>query len=132
VLIVDDERVLADVIQKTLLALGYAAEFVLEPASALALVRAKPGHFALVITDQTMPGITGLSLSTQIHRTMPVLPIILMTGFSASVTPERVNAAGVYQVLLKPTTVRALGEAVHAAILGKPPSDAGSSHPFRR
>ena len=109
VLVVDDEKILAVVIQKALSALGYNAEYVLEPATALAMVRASPGHFALVITDQTMPAITGLSLSTQIHRTMPVLPIILMTGFSAAVTPERVEAAGVHQVLLKPTSVRATG-----------------------
>jgi CheY-like chemotaxis protein len=132
VLVVDDEKILAVVIQKALLSLGYAAEYVLEPAAALTMVRASPTHFALIVTDQTMPGITGLSLATQIHRTMPVLPIILMTGFSASVTPERVDAAGVRQVLLKPTSVRALGEAVHAAILGKPPSTLGSAHPYRR
>ena len=116
ILIVDDEEPLAQLGEKMLLALGYAPEFTTVPAQALARVRADPQRFALVLTDQTMPGMSGLLLATQLRQLRPGLPILLMTGYSAALTAERLAAAGVHQLLLKPTTLHALGTAVHAAL----------------
>jgi len=122
ILVVDDEEVLGRLGQKTLVALGYEAEFATLPAAALALVRADPRRFALVITDQTMPVMTGLLLASHLRQIKPGLPIILMTGYTASLTPARVEAAGIRQLLLKPTTVYSLGTAVHAALAAPPAS----------
>jgi len=116
ILFVDDEELLARLGQKTLVALGYEVEVAMQPAAALAMVRSDPKHFALVITDQTMPGMTGLVLASRLRQIRADLPIIMTTGHSLSLTAERVEAAGISQLLLKPTTLHSLGAAVHAAL----------------
>ncbi|HUR60189.1 MAG TPA: PAS domain S-box protein, partial [Opitutaceae bacterium] len=116
ILVVDDEELLARLGEKSLTALGYHVEVATNAAAALALVRADPERFALVITDQTMPGMTGLALASQLLQIRAGLPIILMTGFSASLTPARVKAEGLRELLLKPTSIQALAAAVRAAI----------------
>ena len=120
VLVVDDEKLLAELHRKALAALGYDVESVTKPAEALALVRADPRRFALVLTDQTMPGMTGLDLASQLGEIRPGLPVILMTGYSLSLTPERIKAAGACQLLIKPTSIHALGIAVQAALHPQP------------
>jgi CheY-like chemotaxis protein len=122
VLFVDDEELLVRLGLKTLTALGYEVEGVTRPAAAVDMVRTDPERFALVVTDQTMPGMTGLLLADRLLQIRPGLPIILTTGYSASLTSERVEALGIRQLLVKPTTVHSLGAAVHAALTGQPPS----------
>jgi PAS domain S-box-containing protein len=119
ILVVDDEEVLTQLGQKTLVALGYKVEVTTRPAAALAMVRAAPKRFALVLTDQAMPGMTGIILASQLREVRRDLPVILMTGYSVSLTPEVLEAAGVRQLLLKPINLHALGTAVHAALAAK-------------
>ena len=116
ILFIDDEELLAQLGQKTLTALGYVVESTTQPAEAIAIVRADPQRFALVLTDQTMPGMTGIFLATQLRKIRPDLPIILMTGFSMALQPDVIDAAGILQVLMKPTNIRSMGVAVHAAL----------------
>jgi PAS domain S-box-containing protein len=116
ILLVDDEELLAVMGRKALKGLGYAVESTTKPADALARIRANPSHFALLVTDQTMPGMTGLALAEEVHMIRPGLPIMLMTGYSGSLMPERIETAGIRQLLLKPTTLHALGTAVHAIL----------------
>jgi CheY-like chemotaxis protein len=59
-----------------------------------------------------MPGLTGLELAAACSRLRPDLPIILCTGFSETVTPERVRAAGVNEVVTKPFDLRQIGERI--------------------
>ncbi|HXC02130.1 MAG TPA: response regulator [Opitutaceae bacterium] len=119
VLFVDDEEVLVQLGQKTLTELGYEVEVATEPAVALAMVRADPQRFALVITDQTMPEMTGLVLAGQLLRIRPKLPIIITTGYNAALTAAQVEAVGIRQLLFKPITVQSLGTAVHAILSAK-------------
>jgi CheY-like chemotaxis protein len=63
-----------------------------------------------------MPGMTGLDLARALRALRPDLPVILMTGYGAALTPERLEAAGVRQLLLKPIALPALGAAAHAAL----------------
>ncbi len=121
ILVIDDEELLARMHEQSLIALGYEAESMTDPAAALARVLAAPDYFALVLTDQTMPGMTGLELAAELHFIRPGLPILLMTGYSLSLTATRVAAAGIRQLLLKPTTMHALGAAVHAALAAVTP-----------
>ena len=116
VLFVDDEALLARLGQKTLAALGYEVESTTQPSAALALVRADPSRFALVVTDQTMPEMTGLTLATHLREVQPGLPVILMTGYALSLTPARLAAAGIHQLLHKPTTLHSLAMAVNTAL----------------
>jgi len=118
ILVVDDEELLAKLEREALSQMGYTVEYETKPAEALALVRKDPKRFALVITDQTMPGMTGLQLATELQRVRPGMPVILTTGYSASLTPDRVNAAGICLLLIKPPTLHALATAVRSALDG--------------
>ncbi|MFA6286326.1 MAG: response regulator [Opitutaceae bacterium] len=116
ILVVDDEQLLAQLGQKSLIALGYEAEIATRPEDAIARVRADPQRFALVLTDRTMPGMTGLMLADQLRAIRPGLPIIMTTGYVGVITPEQIAAAGISQILIKPTSLQSLGTAVHAAL----------------
>lgn len=116
ILFVDDEDLLAQLGEKMLAKLGYEVEGATEPAAALAMVRDDPKRFALVVTDQTMPGMTGLHLATQLRHIRPGLPVVLMTGNSLPFAPEETEAAGIFQILLKPTNIHSMGAAVQAAL----------------
>jgi PAS domain S-box-containing protein len=121
VLFVDDEDALAQLGKKTLEQLGYQVEALTSVAEAIELVRADPQRFDLVITDQTMPGMTGADFAGQLHKIRPDLPIILATGYSASLTPERLRSLGIRELLLKPQTVHSLATAAHRALTEKKP-----------
>ena len=116
ILFVDDEEMLVQLGQKTLSDLGYEVVTEKNPLAALAMVRADPSCFALVLTDQTMPGMTGIMLASKLLQIRADLPIILMTGYSQRLTAEKIEEAGIRQLLLKPIGIHALGTAVHAAI----------------
>jgi PAS domain S-box-containing protein len=130
VLLVDDEKLLIELLRMALGELGYAVEAVTQPDAALELVRAAPARFALVITDQAMPGMTGLQLAAELRQIRPDLPVILMTGHSLTITLERVKAIGIAQLLLKPITTHSLGAAVHAALSGQPLASHVSNPPY--
>jgi len=121
VLFVDDEELLALLGQEILAALGYDVEFTTQPLAALAMVRANPSRFALVLTDQTMPEMTGLTLADHLQKVRPGLPIILTTGNGLSLTPARLAAAGVLQLLPKPTALHSLAMAVKSALNAQVP-----------
>lgn len=116
VLYVDDEELIAVMGQKILERLGYVVEARTSAAAALAAIRLEPNAYALVFTDQTMPGMTGIALAAKIRALRPDLPIILTTGYSASLTNESVQRMGIRKLLLKPLTVEALASAAHAAL----------------
>jgi PAS domain S-box-containing protein len=119
ILFVDDEELLVHMGRESLIALGYAVESVAQPEAALALVRDNPSRFALVLTDQTMPGMTGLVLAKKVRQIRPEMPIILMTGYGGSLSREQIEAAGVRKLLLKPIGLLSLGTAVREALSGE-------------
>jgi len=116
ILVVDDEQAVTEIIQLILETLGYEVASANFAETAIAMVRADPLRYALVLTDQTMPGMTGTTLAGQLQLIRPGLPIILMTGYSAVLTPAKVQALGIRQLLLKPASYEAIGTAVHAAL----------------
>lgn len=122
ILFVDDEELLVLLGRHALSSLGYEIETTTQPDEALARVRADPQRFALVITDQTMPRMTGVALANELHQIQPGLPIILTTGYSPSLASAAVRAAGFRQVLLKPFTLQLLAKAVHNALHPLPPT----------
>lgn len=76
-------------------------------------MRAVPQRFALVITGQTKPTLTGPLPASQLRQIRPEPPIIRMTGYTAGITPDRIEPVGIRDVLFKPTTFHALGSAAH-------------------
>jgi len=130
VLVVDDEEMLAALASKLLIRLGYTTQSATTSAQALEMVRTEPSRFAVVITDHTMPGITGLQLASQLRDIRPKLPVMLMSGYNLSLTTDRVVASGISNVLHKPFTLHSLGTAVHATLTGATFHDHGSNSPY--
>ncbi len=120
ILFVDDEMPLAMLGQNMLEELCYVVENKTNVTEALAMVRANPMAFDLVITDLTMPLMLGTDFALELLQIRPHLPIILTTGYSASLTPERVREMGIREILLKPHTIQSLGLAVHRVLHTQP------------
>jgi PAS domain S-box-containing protein len=122
ILYLDDEKPLVRMGQIILERLGYVVDAETTPAAAIAAVRAQPKKYDLVITDLAMPGMTGTDVAKQLLAIRPDLPIILSTGFSATLTLERVRAIGIREMVLKPLTLRGLGEVVHRVLTESKPT----------
>ncbi|MBM3226641.1 MAG: response regulator, partial [Candidatus Tectomicrobia bacterium] len=112
ILFVDDEEAIARLGQQMLEKLGYQA--VVETSSLVALetFRQRPQHFDLVITDQTMPQMTGEVFAQELRAIRPDIPIILCTGFSHTVDADKARAQGIDAFLMKPMVARDLGQAL--------------------
>jgi PAS domain S-box-containing protein len=123
VLFVDDEEALAKLGERMLVRLGYQVDAQTNPGAALEAFRREPQKYALVITDLTMPGMTGIQLAPELLRIRTDLPVILTTGYAANLTLDDVHALGIRELVLKPLSRQSLGEAVHRALrpaLSKP------------
>jgi PAS domain S-box-containing protein len=108
VLYVDDEEVLVSVARTVLERLGYRVVFSTNGADALEIIRRRANDIDLVVTDQTMPGMTGLELAREILSIRPDMPVVLCTGFSEHATPEAAGAMGIRELLMKPFEMREL------------------------
>lgn len=116
ILIVDDEEALVEMWKEMLELLGYRVTAETHPVEALETFKNDPDGFDLVITDQTMPVMTGASLGAEITKIRPDIPMILLTGFSQMVTPEMAKAMGFKEFVIKPIVKKDLGEAAHKAL----------------
>lgn len=112
ILFVDDEATIVHLGKELLSQLGYTVEVQTNSLEALNVFRQDPQRFDLVITDQTMPGLTGEALSRELLRIRPELPIILCTGFSHIMTAEKAKALGIQAYLMKPLSIRDLAHIV--------------------
>jgi CheY-like chemotaxis protein len=116
ILFVDDEKMLVDIAQKVLERLGYDVVSRTSPIEALELFKAKPDHFDLVITDQTMPGMTGDVLAKELMGIKPDLPVIICTGYSQSIDPERAKQKGIKACVMKPILINEIAAAIRQAL----------------
>ena len=119
ILFVDDEEALAHLGQEMLEALGYTAAAYTSSRAALAAFQAAPQRFDLVITDQTMPDLTGDALTRTLRHIRPDIPIILCTGFSHTMTAENAAALGVDAFLMKPVVLHDLGLAIQRVLAAR-------------
>jgi PAS domain S-box-containing protein len=115
ILFVDDEAALVHLAIGVLSGLGYEVVGKTSSLEALELFRARPDSFDLVITDMTMPNMTGSELAQQLMRMRPGIPIILCTGFSETVTQEKARAIGVREFIMKPIVQRQMAAAIRRA-----------------
>jgi PAS domain S-box-containing protein len=116
ILLVDDEPALVATGQIMLTGLGYRVTALGSSTDALALLTQGCEAFDLLVTDHTMPHLTGLDLAAAAHASRPGLPVIVTTGYGHHVDPARANAVGVGRVLLKPYTLQQLAEAVRTQL----------------
>lgn len=116
VLVVDDEEIIIGMFDQLLKKLGYQVKGVTDANTALALFSQDPRAYDLVITDMTMPHMTGLELTQKFLEIRPDLPVILCTGYSDAVTEEGAKAAGVRQFVMKPVVMGELARAIRQAL----------------
>jgi signal transduction histidine kinase/CheY-like chemotaxis protein len=116
ILFVDDEATLVQIATGALIGLGYEVVGRTSSLEALELFRTRPDSFDLVITDMTMPNMTGSELAQQLIRIRPDIPVILCTGFSEAMTQERATALGVREFIMKPIVQRQIAEAIRRAL----------------
>lgn len=108
VMLVDDEEQVVQVTGEILKNLGYDVVGKTSAKEALELFASSPEEFDLVLTDLTMPGLTGLELSTRIKSIRADIPIVLFTGYSELVSREAATAAGIDEYCMKPISMRQL------------------------
>jgi len=118
VLFVDDEDILVRTVPPMLERLGYTVSAATGPLEALALFRDRPGDFDLVITDQTMPGMTGEVLAMEMLGVRPDIPIILSTGYSEAVREGSIRAAGIRGFIMKPFSTGEIAEKIRGVLAG--------------
>ena len=116
VLFVDDEKTIAEIGESMLKYLGYAVEVRTSSIDALELFRAQADRFDLVITDMTMPNMTGDKLAQELLRIRPGIPIILCTGFSEYLTEEKAKALGIQELVMKPLAMKDLAAVIRRAL----------------
>ncbi|MFH2058954.1 MAG: LytS/YhcK type 5TM receptor domain-containing protein [Pseudomonadota bacterium] len=116
ILIVDDESVIVEVNKMILERLGYTVTTTTESLLALEKIRSAPDLFDLVISDQTMPGLTGVELSQEILKIRPGMPIIICTGYSSVVSEENSLAMGIRKYLKKPIHTKDLARSIRQVI----------------
>jgi DNA-binding NtrC family response regulator len=102
ILFIDDEISIVELYQKALKKLGYHVTTQTSSIEALKCFKANPKDFDLVITDMTMPNMTGDKLAQAMIEISPELPIILCTGYNKKITPNPVNRQTIKVVLKKP------------------------------
>ncbi len=111
ILLVDDEPTLMEMGTSLLERLGYKVTSQTDSVKALEIFRSSPDKFDLVITDYTMPNLTGMDLAKEVRRVRPDMPIMLCTGFSEKITPDSVKELGL-GFLMKPYGMRQMSEAI--------------------
>ncbi len=104
VLFVDDEDAIAQMAYEMLSRLGYEVTTQTDAENALQVFLRNPGAFDVLVTDQTMPRMTGLNLARSVLNRRPDLPVILCTGYSETVDEGVAKAAGIKAFLIKPLT----------------------------
>ena len=116
ILFVDDEMLIVDLSVKMLNRLGYRVTSCTDAIHALALLETDPSAFDLVITDVTMPGLTGYQLIERIRQAASRLPVILCTGHVERVSAEQIETLAISDVLVKPVGLNVLATAIRRVL----------------
>ncbi len=121
ILFVDDDEDFFLAGQRMLTALGYEVVALSSSLRALEEFQSQPHRFDLIISDQTMPGLTGLELATACSHVRPDIPFILFTGYKDTVITEKAQAAGIREVVIKPFNLHQIGEVIKKVLkINKP------------
>ena len=112
ILFIDDEELLAEMGKHILERLGYSVTVRQSSLEALSTFLNSPDEFDLIITDQTMPGMTGMDLARRMLQIRPDIPIILCTGYSNLVDEDSAKALGIKEFALKPLTTATIAKLV--------------------
>ncbi|MBC8391947.1 MAG: response regulator, partial [Deltaproteobacteria bacterium] len=119
ILFVDDEASLVSLNHQRLERLGYEVKSTQDPLEAMKLFRSDPDLFDLVITDMTMPRMTGDELAQEILKVRPNLPVILCTGYSEKISESSAKEIGIRKYIEKPVDIQKLAITVREVLDGK-------------
>ncbi|MSU62234.1 MAG: PAS domain S-box protein [Pedosphaera sp.] len=120
ILLVEDEVKLAQLGRQQLEHLGYKVTSTSDPRQALDWFQNNPAAFDAILTDLTMPHMSGISLAEICLKLRPNIPVLLVTGFGGGAEAARVNEIGIREVLKKPYTIEGLGTALQRAFAKNP------------
>jgi signal transduction histidine kinase len=116
ILFIDDEKALVDLGQQILERLGYEVTIRTSSVEALELFMEQPEKFDLVITDMTMPNMTGDELAGKLMNIRADIPVILCTGYSERISKERAHELGIKEFILKPIVMRELAKTIRGVL----------------
>ncbi len=116
ILFVDDEPSLVELAQTILQRLGYEVEAFVDPVKAFVKFESDPESFDLIITDMTMPKMTGDQLSRKVLKIRPTMPIILCTGYNNKISEEHSKKIGIRTFLQKPLGMNTLAATIRSAL----------------
>ncbi len=112
IILVDDKQLVTNMVNKVLTSLGYHVVTFNNSLTALKKFKENPANYNLLITDLTMPEMTGLKLSREVKKIKPNFPIIMMTGYGAKITEEEQKKAGILKILTKPILINELSSEI--------------------
>ncbi len=116
ILLVDDEESIVGLGRRSLEKMGYSVTGETRSVRALELFMQNPDYYDLVLTDQTMPNLTGISLAQELWKLRPELPIVISSGYSEQITSEKAASLGFKTLLNKPYTISELAKAVRQSL----------------
>ncbi len=116
ILFVDDEKPLVDLAERMLFSCGYDVTALTSSEEAFKTFLSVPDRFDLVITDMSMPEMTGVDLVKKIHEIRPQMPVILCTGFSEYIDEARAGQLGISAFVMKPFTRKELAKTIREAL----------------
>jgi PAS domain S-box-containing protein len=117
VLYVDDEESLVYLITRVLQRLGYRVAGFTDANEALAAFRSNPAAYEAVVTDLSMPSMSGIEFAAHVLQLRPEVPVVMTSGYVRAKDRESVMKTGVRDLLLKPNTVEELGDVLHRLML---------------
>ncbi len=125
VLFVDDERQIAKLGAEMLTRMGYRVTSCHKSSNALSRFGQAPETFDVIVTDHTMPGLTGIDLAREVRKISPTVPIVLVTGFHPGGIESAAGDVVFSRILMKPYTGAELGQAIREALEqpSRPPAD---------
>ncbi len=112
VMYVDDEEALVFLINRALTKMGYTVTGFSDPTEAIAAFRARPDEFDVVITDVSMPEVSGAELAVEVRRVREHVPIIMTSGYIRAQDMETAQRLGINQLVYKANTIEELGKAL--------------------
>jgi len=116
ILFVDDEKNIVDIAMQVLNKLGYMVKAFINPVKALEMFKADPHFFDLVISDMTMPEMSGIILSNKIKELRPDIPIIICTGYSALIDEKKGKKAGISTYAMKPISMTEMAKLIREVL----------------
>jgi PAS domain S-box-containing protein len=116
IMVVDDEPDILELSKKLLENCGYTAITFQESKEAVKAFRKESGKYSLLLSDLTMPDVSGLDLAKVVHQLKPKLPIIIMTGYGENITEQEKKDLGIKKIISKPVPANLLTQTIRKAL----------------